>query len=66
MNRGYRCVITLNGGLTGIDLEENGYARGNHRGKDKIEPAKMRFESESTNQRQASDASLGNVKKRER
>ena len=35
MNRGYRCVITFNGGLTGIDFGENVYARGNHRGRDK-------------------------------
>ena len=50
--------------MTGIDLGENRFARGNHRRKDKIEPAKMRFESTSTNQRETSIACLKNVKKK--
>ena len=52
--------------MTGIDLGENGFARGNHRRKDKIEPAKMRFERTAANQRETSIASLGNVKKKGR
>ena len=52
--------------MTGIDLGENGFARGNHRRKNKIEPAKVRFESASTNQRETSVACLRNVKKKGR